>query len=77
MAQAAEIVALRRLGLSLAQIARVLGGEPEGLEPALAAHQATLDGRIRQLVGTVEKVRGVRADLVRTKHRPPENWRVC
>jgi DNA-binding transcriptional MerR regulator len=65
MAQAAEIVALRRLGLSLAQIARVLGGEPEGLEPALAAHQATLEGRIRQLVGTVEKVRGVRADLVR------------
>jgi DNA-binding transcriptional MerR regulator len=65
IAQAAEIVALRRLGLSLAQIARVLGGEPEGLEPALAAHQATLEGRIRQLVGTVEKVRGVRADLVR------------
>jgi DNA-binding transcriptional MerR regulator len=65
MAQAAEIVALRRLGLSLAQIARVLGGELEGLEPALAAHQATLEGRIRQLVGTVEKVRGVRADLVR------------
>jgi DNA-binding transcriptional MerR regulator len=65
MAQAAEIVALRRLGLSLVQIARVLGGEPEGLEPALAAHQATLEGRIRQLVGTVEKVRGVRADLVR------------
>jgi DNA-binding transcriptional MerR regulator len=65
MVQAAEIVALRRLGLSLAQIARVLGGDPESLEPALAAHQATLEDRIRELVGTVDKVRRVRADLVR------------
>lgn len=65
MAQAAEIVALRRLGLSLAQIVRALGGATEGLEPALAAHQASLEGRIRELVGTVEKVREVRADLVR------------
>lgn len=65
MAQAGEIVALRRLGLSLAQIARALRGEPEGLEPALAAHQAALEGRIRELVGTVEKVRSARADLVR------------
>lgn len=38
MARAAEIVALRALGLSLAQVARVLGGDPEALEPALAAH---------------------------------------
>ncbi len=65
MAQAAEIVALRRLGLSLAQIARVLGGEPQGLEPALAAHQATLEARIRELVAITEKVRGIRADLLR------------
>jgi hypothetical protein len=65
MAQASEIVALRRLGFSLAQIARALRGEPEGLEPALAAHQAALEGRIRELVGTVEKVRSARADLVR------------
>lgn len=65
MAQAAGIVALRRLGLGLAQIARAMEGEPESLEPALAAHQATLEGRIRELVGTVDKVRGVRADLVR------------
>jgi DNA-binding transcriptional MerR regulator len=38
MARATEIVALRALGLSLAQIARVLKGDPQGLEPALAAH---------------------------------------
>lgn len=40
MARAAEIVALRALGLSLAQVARVLGGNPQDLEPALAAHKA-------------------------------------
>jgi DNA-binding transcriptional MerR regulator len=63
MARAAEIVALRALGLSLAEVARVVAGDPAGLEPALAAHQATLEGRIRELVGTVERVRGLRAEL--------------
>jgi DNA-binding transcriptional MerR regulator len=65
MARAAEIVALRELGLSLAQIARVLSGDPRGLDPALAAHQATLEGRIRQLGDTIEKLRGLRADHAR------------
>jgi DNA-binding transcriptional MerR regulator len=64
MVRAAEIVALRALGLSLAQVARVLGGDAQDLEPALAAHQATLEGRLRQLAGAVEKVRGLRADLL-------------
>src|ERR1700759_191001 len=59
IAQAAEVVALRKLGLSLAQIARALGGEPEGLEPALAAHQAMLEGRIRELVRMIDKIRDV------------------
>jgi hypothetical protein len=63
MARAAEIIALRRLGLSLAQIARVLGDDPQGLEPAMAAHQATLESRIRQLEGAVGKVRELRASL--------------
>jgi DNA-binding transcriptional MerR regulator len=63
MARAAEVAALRALGLSLAQVARVLGGDPQGLEPALAAHQAALEGRARQLAETVERVRGLRADL--------------
>jgi DNA-binding transcriptional MerR regulator len=63
MARAAEIAALRTLGLSLAQVARVLGGDAQGLEPALAEHQAALEGRIGQLAGLVERVRGVRADL--------------
>ena len=67
MARAAEIVALRALGLSLAQVARVLGDDPQGLEPALAAHQAILEGRIRQLAGVVEKVRDFRAGLAQGK----------
>lgn len=65
MARAAEVVALRALGLSLTQMARVLNGDAQGLELALAAHQATLEGQIRQLAGAVEKVRGFRADLAR------------
>jgi DNA-binding transcriptional MerR regulator len=63
MARAAEIVTLRALGFSLAQIARVFGDDPRGLEPALAAHQATLEGRIHQLAGVVEKLCELRAGL--------------
>ncbi len=65
MARAAEIASLRALGLSLAQVARVLGGDSQGLEPALATHQATLEGRIREIAGAIERVRGLRADLAR------------
>jgi DNA-binding transcriptional MerR regulator len=65
MARAREIVALRTLGLSLGQVARVLGGDAQGLEPALAAHQATLEARVRQLADTVERVRRLRCDLAR------------
>ncbi len=67
MARAAEVLTLRALGLSLAQIARVLGDDPQGLEPALAAHQVTLEGRIRELAGAVEKVRDIRAALAQGK----------
>jgi DNA-binding transcriptional MerR regulator len=65
MIRAGEIVALRALGLSLAQVARVLEGDPQSLELALAAHEATLEGGIRKLVDTIDKVRGLRAGLVR------------
>jgi DNA-binding transcriptional MerR regulator len=65
MARAAEIAALRALGLSLGQVARVLGGDAHDLEPALAAHQTTLEGRARQLADAIEKVRRLRADLAR------------
>jgi DNA-binding transcriptional MerR regulator len=63
MIRAGEIVALRALGLSLAQVARVLEGDPQHLEPALAAHQAALEGRVRQLSAAVEKVHRLRNDL--------------
>jgi DNA-binding transcriptional MerR regulator len=63
MARVAEIVALRELGLSLSQVARVLGGDPESLEPTLSAHQATLEGRVHQLVDAVGKVRSLGADI--------------
>ncbi|TWT05141.1 MerR family transcriptional regulator [Reyranella sp. CPCC 100927] len=65
MAKAADVVALRALGLSLAQVAQVVGGDSQCLEAALAAHQAVLESRIHQLAGTVEKVQGLRADLTR------------
>jgi hypothetical protein len=69
MARLAEIASLRGLGLSLAEVARVLAGDVQALEPALAAHQVTLEARIRQLGGVVEKIRGLRTDL--TSGRAP------
>jgi DNA-binding transcriptional MerR regulator len=65
MQRADEIVALRALGLSLAQIAGVLEGEGEakGLEPVLAQHQAVLEGHVRQLTETIGRVRALRANL--------------
>lgn len=63
MARAAEIAVLRALGLSLAQVARVLAGDARDLEPALAAHQAALEGQARQLAAVVDKVREARSAL--------------
>lgn len=65
MSRAREIVALRALGFSLAQVARVLEGDSRGLEPALAAHQAVLDDRLRQLIGTIETIASLRDNLAR------------
>jgi DNA-binding transcriptional MerR regulator len=63
IARVIEIAALRELGLSLSQVGRVLEGDSESLEPALAAHQAALETRVQQLVDAVDKVRRLRADL--------------
>ncbi|WP_204348365.1 hypothetical protein, partial [Klebsiella pneumoniae] len=41
----------------------MLAGDPQDLEPALAAHQALLQGRIRELGGVVDKLQGLRAAL--------------
>jgi hypothetical protein len=63
MRRAAEIVSLRTLGLSLAQIARVLSGDAGDLQMALAAHQSNLDGEMQRLAGALEKVRRLRNEL--------------
>ena len=63
--RAAEIVALRALGFSLAQVARILKGDASGLEPALAGHEAALEARLREVVAALEGVRAMRGDLAR------------
>lgn len=65
MSRAGEIVALRALGLSLAQISRVLEGDPESVQFALAAHEARLDADIQSRVEARNKVRALRAELMR------------
>jgi len=65
MVRLEQVVALRALGFSLAQVERVLAGDDAGLEPALAEHQAALEGRLARLQGTIGRVRDLRDDLVR------------
>jgi DNA-binding transcriptional MerR regulator len=65
MSRAAEIASLRGLGLSLAQVARVLRGDPSGLEAALAAHQAVLNEQMRDLGERIGKLRCLRDALAR------------
>ncbi len=70
MARAARIVALRSLGLSLSQVARVLEEDPRSAEVALAAHEQMLENEIRRLVSTLQKVRALRTD--RASGRAPQ-----
>lgn len=65
LARAADIAALRALGLSLAQVASVLDGDARSLDEALAAHEAALDHGIQDLVRKVDGVRAIRAGLAR------------
>lgn len=65
MARAGEVAALRALGFSLAQVARVLNGDAAGLEPALAMHQAALEARLGEVSEAAAKVRALRERLVR------------
>jgi len=65
LARAADIVALRALGLSLAQVSSVLGGDARSLDDALAAHEAALDLGIQDLVHKLDRARAIRADLAR------------
>lgn len=63
MERAGEIVALRSLGLTLAQIARVLDHGSQELGPTLAAQEALLETQAHGLRETVEKVRRLRHEL--------------
>ena len=63
LSRAAKIAALRGLGFSLAQVARVLDRERLGLEQALADHQATLEDRRQQITAAIERLHSLRQDL--------------
>lgn len=65
MVRAGEIAALRKLGLSLADVARVLDGDAATLDLALAAHQASTEARIGELTATLALLRDLRARLGR------------
>lgn len=63
LADIREVVALRALGLSLAQIGAVLAGERQGLEAALASHQTRLEASLAGTRAAIERVRLLRNDL--------------
>lgn len=65
MARAAEVVALRELGLGLSDIARALGDDAHAIDPILAAHEIALDARVRKLKRAADRVRHLRAQLAR------------
>jgi DNA-binding transcriptional MerR regulator len=73
MNRASEIVTLRALGFSLAEVARVLTGDLRALVAALTSHQATLDERVRQLVAASAKVRELRDSLARGEPLTPRD----
>ncbi|MGJ7487024.1 MerR family transcriptional regulator [Variovorax sp. LT2P21] len=58
--RAAQVVALRALGLTLAQVARALKGHAPSREPVLAQHQAALEARMREIAGLVGQVQTLR-----------------
>lgn len=72
IARAAQIVALRKLGLKLRQVKEALAGEPQSLESALAAHQVALADQVLRIASDVERIRGMRADLAKGQVPAPE-----
>lgn len=70
MARLAEVAALRALGLSLAQVERLLRGDGAALEPALAVHQEALEAELKRIGRAVDTVRVIRSDLAAGKALP-------
>lgn len=63
LALAAEIVGLRSLGFSLAQVEGVLGGVPDGLEAALADHQARVEVELARIGARLDRIGALRRSL--------------
>lgn len=63
MERARDIAALRRLGLSLADVGRVLAGDAAVLDQALAAHQLAVEAQLGSLAATLSLLRDLRARL--------------
>ena len=72
MRRAAEIVALRGLGLSLAQVAQIFEAGLPGLKSALAVHQGTLHERMHHLAGILGRVAELRDSLAQDEAAPAE-----
>jgi DNA-binding transcriptional MerR regulator len=64
MIRAGQIASLRGLGLSLAQVGRVLEGDSSALECALAAHEERLADQAQEIANTLSRVRRLRSGLV-------------
>jgi hypothetical protein len=62
--RAAEIVSLRSLGLSLAQVARVLSGDQSDLHAGLVEHEDRLQRQAEQIASTLQRVRNLRGDIL-------------
>lgn len=67
LSRAAEIVALRALGLSIAQVSRVFAADSSELDAALEAHEARLGAEAVRLHDARGKVRAIRAELAQGK----------
>jgi DNA-binding transcriptional MerR regulator len=70
LARAADIVALRQLGLSLMEVGRVVAGDNRDLGIALEAHQMVLKARQQALAVAMAKVQELRLAL--SEGRMPE-----
>lgn len=65
--RAAIIVSLRTLGLSLAQVARTIDGDPNALDAGLVAHEERLGRQARQIDIARQRLRRLRDDISRGK----------
>ena len=59
------------MGLSLAQVARVLDGDSSDLDAGLAAHEARLRAQTQAIAATLDKVRRLRSDIARGARLAP------